>query len=476
MPTINTTVFTNEAYVLVEVDWTDVPAVTHARVIRTNTVTGEEVALRPYIAYNSNGDLLLNCGLGLWWDTEPPLGVILTYRTEAADVDTILTPNPSFETGTAPWTAVGGVLTQSAAFAHDGTFSGLYTPTGGSVNQILQGAGTTTFVADQPLTLNAWLLSPQGANSAIFILNVIYDDGLFETINTQIDTLPDGEWRHLTHTFTPRTSGVIDSFGIVIFDILQFSTLIYLDEVYVSQLQPVTVTATSDDVLLEDGLWLKNPLSPCLDIELGICDPEYDDCTADSRVSYAGMADDELEANTVLSQPVNRRYPIPVNRIRRAPTSALRLITHDCDARDAVLAANLPGDPLLFQAPPEYCIADRYISVGTLTESRFSVDQRDEFRLITLPYAVVERPAGPANGPCGLRIVDLCDIYTSWSAMTIADLEWVDLLLGAASNNSPGDPPVGDLRTWGEVETEFANFLAVEGGGARDWGELRDGL
>jgi hypothetical protein len=139
--------------------------------------------------------------------------------------------------------------------------------------------------------------------------------------------------------------------------------------------------------------------------------------------------------------------------------------------------ANEPGDPLLFQAPATYCITDRYISVGIVSDSRISVDQRDDFRLITMPYAVVDRPEGPANGICGARIQDLCDIYTSWAAMNIAGLTWTDLLLGEASPNGPGqpDPPVGQ-RTWDEVEAEFANFTAVAGGGTRDWDELRDGL
>ena len=60
MPTINATAFNTPAYVLVEVDWTDQPNVTHARVVRRNTVTGEEVTLRPYIAYDGDGNLLLS--------------------------------------------------------------------------------------------------------------------------------------------------------------------------------------------------------------------------------------------------------------------------------------------------------------------------------------------------------------------------------------------------------------------------------
>src|SRR5688500_17203188 len=116
MPTLTATVDNTRAYVLVRADWNDVPAVTYARVWRVNTVTGQEDLLRPYIAYNAAGDLLLNCGIGVWWDTEPPLNTPVTYRTEAADVLTNTTVNFSFETGAAPWT--GTNLVQSATFAH----------------------------------------------------------------------------------------------------------------------------------------------------------------------------------------------------------------------------------------------------------------------------------------------------------------------------------------------------------------------
>jgi hypothetical protein len=51
-----------------------------------------------------------------------------------------------------------------------------------------------------------------------------------------------------------------------------------------------------------------------------------------------------------------------------------------------------------------------------------------------------------------------------------------DLLLGLASDDGPtsGDP--GLMRTWDEVQAEFADWTDVEGGGTRDWDELRNGL
>lgn len=479
MPIIATTAFPNEAYVLVEVDWTDFPDVTYAQVTRRNTVTGEVVTLRPYIAYNGDGYLLLNCGLGLWWDTEPPLNVPLEYCTVAADVPGYINSNPDIEVGIIPWTAsilTVGTLTQSAVFAHSGTFSMLLTPSGTADHIFVRDNTAYNYTANVPLTVQAWVLSPQGHNSAYVGVITESDTGLVAELTSDVHVVPPAVWTLVSFTLTPTESGHTQSLFFGVTGHPPATTLFYIDDIGILRDAAVGVTTCETVTVTSDSVWLKNPFNPCLDVEIGLCEPGMDfDCEADSRVSYAGMAADERDANTVLSLPANRKYPIPTNRQRRAPRSELRLITHDCDARDTVIAINDPGDDLLFQAPEDYCIPDRYISVGTLTEARFSVDQREDFRLMMMPYAVVARPEGPANGPCGIRIMDLCDIYTSWQAFVLAGFDWLDLLLGEASNNSPGDDPEA-LRTWGEVETEFADWLAVEAGGTRDWGELRDGL
>lgn len=476
MPTILVTPFPSEAYVQVIADWTDMPEVTYAQVTRRNTVTGEVVTLRPYIAYNSDGYLLLNCGLGLWWDTEPPLNVPLEYCTIAADVTGFFNTNSDIETGTAPWTSITSTLTQSAVFAHSGTFSLLSTPNGTSSHNFVRDTTTYVYEADVPLTMQAWVLSPQGFNGAAVGVVTESNTGIVTELFSDVNVLFPSEWTLISFTFTPTEAGEFQSLFLVFAGRPPATTLFYIDDVGIMRTSAVTATTCDTVTVTSESVWLKDPFNPCSDVEIGLCEPGMDfDCEEDSRITYAGMANDELDANTVLSLPANRKYPIPVNRQRRAPRSELRLITHDCDARDTVLAINDPGGPLLFQAPADYCIPDRYISVGTVVEARFSVDQREDFRLIAMPYAVVQRPEGPANGPCGVRIIDLCDIYTSWQAMLLAGLNYFDLLTGEASNNAPGDDPEA-LRIWSEVEAEFANWLAVEAGGARDWGELRDGL
>lgn len=84
MPTITAFVDTPRAYVRVEVNWADTPAVQYARVLRVNPATGECVPLRPYICFS--GDyLLLSCGHGIFWDTEVPLDTAVYYITEGID-------------------------------------------------------------------------------------------------------------------------------------------------------------------------------------------------------------------------------------------------------------------------------------------------------------------------------------------------------------------------------------------------------
>jgi len=477
MATLNATVYPIEAYVLVEVDWTSDPTVTHANVTRRNTVTGEIVTLRPYISYDADGNLLLDCGLGLWWDTEPPLDVPLEYCTNAAPVPVAMTQNPDFETGTAPWTATGGALTQDGTVAKVGAFSGRLTPSGTNIEPLINQTGFI-LTPGVPATMSAWVRSLLGWNAVRLVLDIVYTDATVQQVVTPLEILDDTEWRYLTVTFTPVTTVTSTSFSFVAQGTPTAPNLFNVDQIQITQ--PVALTAGPCETVTVPGnnnFWLKNPLHPCLDILVGICNPMIEDCDEDSRVSFAGMPEESYAPNTVLLGPVNRKYPIPVNRIRRGVSSTLRLIAHDCDARDAVLAANDPGDPLLWQAPATYCTPDRYMSVGELGELKISVDHREDFRLMTLPHVAVERPNGPADGVCGARIIDLCDIYTSWAALGIAGLDYTDLLLGLASPDGPGQPaPPAAARTWDMVEAEFVDWDDVEDGGARTWTELRDGL
>lgn len=475
MPTLNATAFNDRAYVLVEANWTDQPTVTYAYVTRRNTVTGEIVTLRPHMAYDADGNLLLNCGLGLWWDTEPPLNVPLEYCTFAAPVQTALNANPGFETGVLPWVAVSGTLTQSALNVHSGAFSGRLVPNAIGVPAV-RSLATYALTGGLPVTFSAWLFSTLGWNGAQLKMSYTLSDGRVQTQVSPLESLDDAEYRLVTTTFTPPLNATVTEVRVDFFGVPTGANIMHLDDFQVTQAAANTATACDTVTVVSESVWLKSPIFPCSDVEIGLCLPPFDECEDETRVSYAGTRDTQRSPNTVRMYPANRKFPIPESRQRRGPESELMLIAHDCDARDAVVDVCDPGTVLFFQAPAEYCIPDRYIDIGVLGEDYISIDQRETFRLMSLPYVEVARVEGPANGPCGTRIEDLCDIYTTWDGIDIGGLDWIDLPTGGASNNSPGDPPISSLRIWGTVEATFASWLAVKGGGTRDWGELRDGL
>lgn len=478
MPTISTTTYPLPAYVRVTVDWSDYPQVTHARVVRRNLVTGELVTLRPHTAFDADGNMLLSCGSGVWWDTEPPLNVEFEYCTYAADPLVLLTANSDFEVTTLPWQQVGVVLARSPAFPHSGTWSGQIIPGGGDGGRILNTFLNPVLTVGVPVVVQAWALAPFfDWNGTYLTAYVTYDDGDSESFSSEVYIL-DATYRFMTFSFTISKPGFLNGIQFAYVGPAPAGTEMYVDDIGVYQTQLLADVSECSNVItiFSEDVFLKNPLDPCLDVTIGLCNPAMDfDCEEDVRISYLGTSDEEIDANTVLSLPVNRRNPIPTNRMRRSPRAELRLLAHDCTSRDRVFAVNDPGTPLLFQAPPQYCIADRYISVGMITEARISVDQREAFRSLLLPYAVVDRPAGPANGVCGVQMGDLCDIYTTWSSLIeFGEFTYLDLIQGLASYDSPVYSAT--MRTWGEVELEFVDWAAVEDGGARDWGELRDGF
>lgn len=110
MPSINTQGFPAIASVRVGINWADVPHATHATVWRVDCVTGERTQLRPYVAYNANGYLLLSCGQAIFWDTEVPLDTCVYYCTQAQDAsgNTITTAASSIITDTFSRTVAAG--------------------------------------------------------------------------------------------------------------------------------------------------------------------------------------------------------------------------------------------------------------------------------------------------------------------------------------------------------------------------------
>lgn len=232
-----------------------------------------------------------------------------------------------------------------------------------------------------------------------------------------------------------------------------------------------STTVSTGFITLDDNdlIYLKDPLRPCHDQQIAVCidDP---DCVEDGPgIMYAFMAPVSRPSHSITLLPNNASLPVSISRQRQAPVGTMYLATKTFADRDSLVETLSPGTPLLFQALPEYGFPDWYLDIAAETDGSLSRDQRYPVRTVELPFMVVARPPGPMEGVCGTRFTDLCDIYPTWGDLATAGLTWNDLLLGFASGASGVT-----RRRWIDVETGFANWLAVENHGT--WQQLRDGL
>lgn len=174
MPTITAAADPLRPYILVNIDWSDIPTVQYARVVRINTITGEEAPLRPYICFD--GDcILLSCGFATFWDTELPLDTPVLYRTEACPAypecelldtfeRTVVAGWGSADTGQA-WTNTGG----AAADYNVNTGTGQHLHTAANVAHVSRILGIDNQIdAAVTVTVNAIALtSPYRTSLAI---------------------------------------------------------------------------------------------------------------------------------------------------------------------------------------------------------------------------------------------------------------------------------------------------------------------
>jgi hypothetical protein len=225
----------------------------------------------------------------------------------------------------------------------------------------------------------------------------------------------------------------------------------------------LTTVSTSLTLASNGGFWLRDPVRPCNDVRMELCvdDPE---CGVNGGVFVAEMSTEGYAPNQVLQLPTNARRPIAITRQRRDADSQLTVVTATFPDRDAVLAINAPGSPLLFSAPPAYGVPDRYMSVANETVARGVQDHTYPARMIQMPFTTVDRPVGPTQGTCGHRIDDICATYPTWAAAQAASIDWGRILTG--------DPATLGLRTWLQVRSTWATWNDVKLNNV-DWADVR---
>jgi len=237
------------------------------------------------------------------------------------------------------------------------------------------------------------------------------------------------------------------------------------------------LTATSSEVILQAGgsIWLRDPLYPANNrrVTLGTNAP-LPECIPGEGIFFRSMDDETLASQTVNATVNDRSTPVPQVYVRGPRTSALNLICRTFDDRDLMLDLLANGTVLLLDLPAKYGYNSRYISVGDVPVSRVSRNYARQWTLMSLPYVVVDRPAGLGFGVLGTRWIDLCvengGLYNTYADATAAGVTWQRLLYGDGSlvGSDPG------YRTWAQVLTDFASWSAVNSGG-RTWEDLLEG-
>ncbi len=543
MPAISAVPFTTVPAVRILLNWADTPGATHATVFRIDCETGEEVQLRPYIAYNSDGYIRLSCGQAVIWDTEVPFDRCVRYCTRAQTSLGVLITAPaapivmdSFtrtlvdtwgnatETGQ-PWTNIGG--TSATDYDVPGTIGththtvvnslhtsvldtghinqdiyadfmvAVGTATGGQMNQWVVGRFTdtsnyyTAILVLETTQNYSLIIAKRVAGSLVFLTQINnfarHEAGEWWRIRLQVwgnqirtkawlRTNPEPDWM-LTTFDGSLITGTLGGFQSrlevgntnTLPQVFSFDNLLIFEPCPA----PVTVQSCSDDLMVGSSGWnmLRDPLRPCNDVRVGVCWTPEPGCVPDRGVFFQRLEAEGYGANSQNHQAFNAARPTTASRERSDAASTLVLVSRTFEDRDAVLDVLRAGTPLLWQSPPEYGIPDRYIQVGDVSVARYNPDHRYQPRTFTLPFVTVDRPEGPAQGICGARVADLCDTYATWGAMATAGLSYQELLLGHASPAGPSDT---GRRRWGDVEANFANWLAVETV-PNTWKTLRDG-
>ena len=177
---------------------------------------------------------------------------------------------------------------------------------------------------------------------------------------------------------------------------------------------------------------LKDPLRPGDNVRVDFSFDPDPLCIPAEGIFWQSLDAEQQAANSASFNINNQAAPVVVSKTRSSVTSTLTLVSRTFPDRDRLITLLAPGSPLLFQAPDEYGLPDRYMSVGADTISRVLPDHRIPLRVFSLPHAVVASPGGPMQGTVGARWQDTCNRYATWGLVNAAGLTWTQVLDGLA--------------------------------------------
>jgi hypothetical protein len=177
-----------------------------------------------------------------------------------------------------------------------------------------------------------------------------------------------------------------------------------------SQAGGPTVDASVDS----DQAWLVDPGSPAQSVQLDL--------------RRGSNSEEQWAIDQGSFAVLGRSTPIVVTSgARTAPSSTLITSVPTLAQLSAFRSLLSGGAPLLLNVPPQLGLGidTAYISVGNVSVSRPSDVGSEQLRDLTLPYQVVDRPAGGTQA--AITWNDIAAKYPTWAAVAASARSWSEL-------------------------------------------------
>lgn len=461
--------------VYLQVNWSSISDAAYASITRTRA-DGSAGLVRMNTSTDASGNYIeLSGGQAILYDTECPLDLPVTYTTTAINAagSTPTTGSTTvayedFEAALSGWSTNAASFGQSATHVYGGIRAALLTVTATTTQAYARKFASVT--AGSVLTYSGFFYSQAGLAIASISLDWLDASGAYISTSSFPTAIPAATWTPLIFSATTPSNAAGVSFGPTLGSSPAIGTQLWVDNLLITT--PLAMpTATSAEVILQSSqrLWLRDPVNPFNNIQVGTQPPSYApvECVPGEGIFFAPGADQNLGTQSTNFSVSNRAYPLPLNQVRAAETSGLNLILRSFGDADALKALVDSGTPLLMDAPAQYGISRRFINIGDVTLTRVATDMRKQWQFAALPYARTGRPGGLAYGILGTRWADLCTTtYPTFADATNAGVTWAQVLQGWASSTKISM----SFRTWASVNADFSSWISVNNG--RSWQQL----
>lgn len=429
MSTITATADTTKAQVRLDLDFSDIDA-PYALVNRVDPVTGATTQVRGHGSSTTIAGVAyapMQAGYkAVLYDTEAPLDSAV-YYTATAPVVTLNT-NPTFTGGyTDPWYPTDPAVIIRATSSRSGADFLSFLTAGATATPTIRAEDIpatpgATFTVTASISANV----SQGVTVGISFRDAA--GAILSSTSTAATVLA-------ATTVTATATAPANTVSVQPFVTMAGTPAATV----IASISSITVvsaagSATSGGALLPSlaACQLKDPLRPGNNVRVDFSFDPNPLCTPTEGIFWQSLDVEQQAANAATFNVNNQPNPVVVSKTRSSVTSTLTLVSRTFPDRDRLITLLAPGSPLLFQAPDEYGLPDRYLSVGADSIARVLPDHRIPIRVFSLPHAVVSPPGGPMQGTVGARWQDTCNRYASWTAVNAAGLTWTQVLDGLA--------------------------------------------